>query len=391
MTDSTQAVQSSYLDSAPMALDRTEGWRYMRRPGPVYEAAGMWYLTSLDAVRFALRNPEIFSSARAFEIGSPVPLLPLMIDPPDHARYRKVLDPLLSPKVVDALEDGLRGQAAALIEDFAGSGNCDVVKDLAELFPTQALLTLFGLPVEDRDQFRSWGEAVLSQAHDAASDVQQKAGLAMFAYLQENLERKRSRLGNDMLSKIIGITGEDRWSDRELLGLCFTFVLASIDTTSGAIGFLFYYLARQPDLRRRVIDDPALIVPLVEEVLRIEAPVAFMPRRTTQEVDVCGVRIPADAYCMVLMGCANREIGGGLPDEIDLDRTDGAHLSFGGGIHRCLGSHLARRNLRVVIEEFHQRIPDYRIKPGFTPRVAWPRATLHLDALPVEFEPSLRA
>ncbi|WP_175611334.1 cytochrome P450 [Mycobacterium sp. SP-6446] len=310
-----------------------------------------------------------------------------MTDPPDHARYRKILDPLLSPKVVAALEDSLRAQAAALIDDFVGSGECDVVKDLAELFPTQVLLTLFGLPVEDRDKFRSWGETVLSQAHDVASDVQKEAGLAMFAYLQDNLERKRGRLGNDMLSRILAITGEDRWSDTELLGLCFTFVLAAIDTTSGAIGFLFYYLARQPDLRRKVIDDRATVVPLVEEVLRIEAPVPYMPRRTTQEVDVCGVRIPADAYCIVMMGCANRDIGGDFPDEIDLDRAGRTHLSFGGGIHRCLGSHLARRNLRLVVEEFHRRIPDYWIKPGFTPRIAWPRATFHLETLPVQFQP----
>ncbi|MBO0884319.1 MAG: cytochrome P450, partial [Mycobacterium sp.] len=256
MAGTAQVGQSNYLDCAPMVLDRTEGWGYMSRPGPVYEEAGTWYLAGLEAVRFAQRNPEIFSSAKGYDLGSPVPMLPIMIDPPDHARYRRILDPLLSPKVVDALEDGLRSQAAALIDAFAGSGQCDVVKDLAQLFAPQALLTLFGLPVEDRDQLRTWGELLLSQSHEAASEAQHNAGLALVAYLQDHLERKRRRPGEDMLSRIMAITGEERWSDTELLGMCITFVLAAIDATSSAIGFIFYHLALRPSLRRRVIDDP---------------------------------------------------------------------------------------------------------------------------------------
>jgi cytochrome P450 len=118
-----------------MLRDRTAGWRFVRDAGDAFRAVdGTWYLTSLEAVRFAHRNPDIFSSARAFdELGSPVPLIPLAIDPPDHVRYRRVLDQMLAPRVVNALEDGLRVQIRDLIAAFSGQGSCDVVNDIARL------------------------------------------------------------------------------------------------------------------------------------------------------------------------------------------------------------------------------------------------------------------
>jgi cytochrome P450 len=169
--------------------------------------------------------------------------------------------------------------------------------------------------------------------------------------------------------------------------MCFLFVLAALDTTTGAIGFTMYHLARRPDLRQTVIDDPRLINPLVEEILRLELPAPMVPRRTTREVEVSGVTIPAGAMVRICMATANREASdGAAPDEIDLSAAARGHLSFGGGIHRCLGSHLARRELRLIVEEFHARIPDYELPVGFEPRIAWPTGTYHLESLPLVFE-----
>jgi cytochrome P450 len=369
-------------------LDRTTGWRYVRDRGDVFEADGLWYLTSHDAVRFAQHHPELFSSAKGYNLGSPVPMLPLMIDPPDHARYRRVLDPMLSPRVVSALEPTLRSQVGALIDVFAAKGHCDVVADLAELFPTQVLLTLLGLPVEDRDRFHDWVVALTSDhAVHEPTLKQQSAAAALFGYLQKHLEWKREHAADDMISRLLALPVEDAWTNEELLGMCFLFVIAALDTTTGAIGFTMHELARRPDLRRRVVAAPQLVAPLVEEVLRLELPAPMVPRMTTQDVDVCGVTIPAGARVMVVMATANRDANSEVaPDDVDLRQAGRAHLTFGGGIHRCLGSHLARLELRLVVEEFHARIPEYRIREGYEPAIAWPTATYHLKSLPLVFE-----
>jgi cytochrome P450 len=380
--------QPNFYELAPMALDRTAGWRYIRERGDVFEADGMWYLTSLEAVRFAQHHPEIFSSAGGYDIGSPIPMVPLMIDPPDHARYRRLLDPMLSPRVVNGLEDNLRGQAAQLVEPLVGQGRCDIIIDIAELFPTQVLLTLFGLPVADRDKFRTWSDVLTSDAaKKEATPAQIEAGAALLGYLQEHVSQKRRHPGSDdMIGHLLAVFDDENLSDLDVLGMCFLFVLAALDTTTGAIGFTMYHLARRPDLRRAVIDDPTLITPLVEEILRLELPAPMVPRQTTRDVEVAGVTIPEGSKVHICMATANREgSNGAAPDEIDLAAGGRAHLSFGGGIHRCLGSHLARRELRLIVEEFHARVPDYELPEGFEPRIAWPTGTYHLESLPLVF------
>jgi cytochrome P450 len=377
-----------FYESAPMALDRSIGWRYVRERGDVFEADGMWYLTSLEAVRFAQHHPEIFSSAGGYDVGSPIPMVPLMIDPPDHARYRRLLDPMLSPRVINALEDDLRRQAAQLVETLVTQGRCDVITDLAELFPTQVLLTLFGLPVADRDKFKVWSDALTSDASKSeATPAAMEAGAALLGYLQEHVSLKRSHPGtDDMIGRLLAVADDEGLTDLDILGMCFLFVLAALDTTTGAIGFTMYHLARRPDLRRAVIDDPTLITPLVEEILRLELPAPMVPRRTTRKIDVAGITIPEGAMVRICMATANREAAdGAAPDETDLSAAGRGHLSFGGGIHRCLGSHLARRELRLIVEEFHARIPDYEIPDGFEPRIAWPTGTYHLESLPLLF------
>ncbi|MEE3753034.1 cytochrome P450 [Mycobacterium intracellulare] len=389
MQTTTDPQQSAgFYESAPMALDRSAGWRYVRERGDVFEADGMWYLTSLEAVRFAQHHPEIFSSAGGYDVGSPIPMVPLMIDPPDHARYRRLLDPMLSPRVINGIEDNLREQAAQLVKPLADKGQCDVITDIAELFPTQVLLTLFGLPVADRDKFRVWSDTLTSDAAKSeATQAQLEAGAALLGYLQEHVSSKRSHPGSDdMIGHLLAVSEDEGLNDLDILGMCFLFVLAALDTTTGAIGFTMYHLARRPDLRRAVIDDPALITPLVEEILRLELPAPMVPRRTTQDVEVAGVTIPAGSKVHICMATANREgSDGSAPDDIDLSAAGRGHLSFGGGIHRCLGSHLARRELRLIVEEFHARISDYEIPDGYEPRIAWPTGTYHLESLPLVF------
>ena len=388
--DDGAATEAFDPERAPMALDRTAGWAYFRAAGDVVEGDGAWFLTSADAVQYAHHHPELFSSARAFDsLGSPLPLIPLAIDPPEHVRYRRVLDPMLAPRVVNAMEEELRRQIADLIDAFADDGACEVMADIARLYPTQVFLTLFGLPIADRDRFIAWVDAInggASLVGDAPNPAVLEAAVAMFGYLQGAIETKRATPGDDMLSRILALSGEDAWTEEEILGLCFLFTLAGLDTVTSAIGFVMLHLATNPELRRRTVADPTLVGPVIEEVLRLELPAPMTPRVTLADVEVGGRRIPAGCVVQLAIAAANRDPSRfPTPDGIDLDQAERGHLAFGGGVHRCLGSHLARRELRLVVEEFHKRIPDYEVAPGVTPAVEWPAGTLHLRSLPLVF------
>ena len=380
------------FQDAPMAKDRAVGWRYVRDAGDVIKGGdNTWLLTSPEAVQFAHRHPEIFSSARAFDgLGSPVPIIPIAVDPPDHRRYRRVLDPMLAPRVVNTMQDELRVQARTLIEAFADRGSCGAVDDLARLYPTQVFLTLFGLPLEDRDQFIHWAETIIeNSSRDATADLAPEVvecATALFGYLDSYIDKKRSRPGDDMLSQVLSLSGDDEWSKEEALGLCFLFVLAGLDTVTAMIGFTLLHLAREETLRRQMVGDPSLVGPVIEEILRLEQPAPTTPRVTTQDVEVCGTLIPAGSQVTLCLGTVNRDAGRfPHPDRIDPAQADTGHLAFGGGIHRCLGSHLARRELRLVVEEFHKLIPDYRVAPGAEPEIVFPSGTFHLKSLPLVF------
>jgi cytochrome P450 len=220
------------------------------------------------------------------------------------------------------------------------------------------------------------------------SPTARKAMIELFSYMQHYIDVKREELGDDVLGRVLALGGNEAWSNDEVLGMCIIFTMAGLDTVTGAIGFLLYHLARNPELRRRVVADPSLVGPVIEEVLRLETPSPHQPRITTQDVEVCGVTIPAGAKAILFTATANRDPDRyAHADELDVDHDVQGHTTFGGGIHRCLGSHLARRELRLVIEEFHRWIPDYEIEPGFEPEVVFPSSTWHLQSLPLVFPP----
>ena len=376
---------------APMERDRTEGFRFVRDAGDVFQTAdGVWLLTSAEAVQFAHRHPDIFASGPAYGSTSatPVPSVPVGIDPPAHIKYRKILDPMLAPRVINAMEENLRAQVRDLVLAFADRGTCDVVREIARPYPTQVFLTLFGLPLADRDRLTEWVE---TQTEGTSGIGEQspsvvKAETELLDYLQRCIDDKRKQPGDDILSRVLSLEGEDVWSNEEVLGLAKIFTLAGLDTVTGAIGFMMLHLARSPELRRRVVADSALVGPLIEEVLRLEPPAPMIPRFTTQDIELCGVHIPAGSPTLLILGTANRdEARFEHPDRLDVDQAAQGHVTFGGGIHRCLGSHLARREMRLVVEEFHKLIPEYQIAPGFEPEAVWPSFTLHLPSLPLVF------
>ena len=384
----TIGLPDSYYAETPVPAGRAAAVDHLLKPGPVYQVGSMWLITSYEGVRFAQKHPELFSSARAFDgVANAIQMIPIAIDPPKHADYRRVLDPMFGPKRMEAMDGDLRAQLRGHIDKFAPLGRCDVVADLSYKFPTQAILTLFGLPLEHLPKFLGWVTGIIKGADIASLGSEQSqsvidCSIALFGFLAEQLEIKKGHPGDDMLSNILAIDGDAAWTDAEILGLCFLIILAGLDTVTGAIGFSLLTLANDPVLRRRLIDDQSLIPPFIEEVLRLDGPVPGVPRVTTAAVEVEGVTIPANSHVMLMLFTANRDHVGAHDMDLTAKPT---HLAFGGGIHRCLGSHLARRELRLTIEEFHARIPDYRLAGEAT--TLWPAGTFGLESLPLEFEP----
>jgi cytochrome P450 len=251
-------------------------------------------------------------------------------------------------------------------------------------------LTLFGLPMADRDRLVQWKDAILQFTDPSSSEATPEVmahALELFTYLTEHIaERRTNTTGSDMLTQLMQDTDEGVMSDNEILGLCFMFVLAGLDTVTSAVGFSLAKLAGDAELRRRVAADFSLIPAFIEDILRVDGPVPFAPRVTTEEVEVAGRVVPKDTTVMLSYGSADRDprrYEGA--DEVHLD-SKAVHFAFGRGPHRCLGSHLARLELRLVLEEWHTRIPDYSLLDGKQPQMPWPTGTMALQSVPLNIK-----
>ena len=381
-----------HVEELPMAASRGLAYQIMRDAGPVVrDAHGAFLITEAAAASYALRHPELFSSKKAFDsLGSPIPIVPVAADPPEHTRYRRLLRPFFSARGVARWLPVVRELAVDLIDDVAGQGRCDLVADFALPLPAQVFLTLFGLPPQDRDRLIAWKEAVLGavgiSGAEPASDANIALAAELYEYLVGHIAERREKHGDDILSQLAADTSEERMTDEEILGLSFLFVLAGLDTVTSALSTAFATLAGQPELRRQIANDPAVIPAAVEELLRADGPVVTVPRVATRDVQLAGQLIPAGAYVAVAIGAANHDTAEYAdPDAVDFGR-DTHNLAFGGGPHGCLGAHLARMEMRVAIEEWHRRIPDYQIAPGASVSAGWPAALIGLDSLPLVFD-----
>lgn len=378
------AVPQLHYDSLPMEASRADGWDRIRELGRVVLMDGWYYLSDREDVLFALRTPEIFSSRKAFDIlASPLPLVPVAFDPPEHTRYRKILQPFFSPNAIARISSDLQRQVRELIEVLAVEGRCDGVQDLAVLYPSQVFLTLYGLPLADRDRLIHWKDCVIALAdRPDLEGADLTPALELFTYLTDLIALRRKEPSDDILSQLL--VGDEPLEDAEAIGLSYLFVLAGLDTVSAAIGFALLELARDPDLRRSLRADPDLLRPFVEEIVRLEPPAPIVPRVTTEAVDIGGITLPADTPVRLCLGAINRDGS----DEISVDRVvlDGKihkHWGFGGGAHRCLGAHLARMELQLVVSEWLKQVPEFDVEPGFTPRIDFPAQTFALSSLPL--------
>jgi cytochrome P450 len=378
------------LSDLPMADDRAEPYAMLREAGPLVEFDGGYLVTNRELSEYVLKNPDIFSSRLAFEtLGSPVPLIPNAFDPPEHTRYRRMLQPFFTPRSAQEGAESARDLTRELIAGFSGRGRGDVVKEFAKEYSARTFMTLLGLPEQDGPALAAWRETIiggvdLSGAGQAPPEVEAAAG-QLFGYLGGYLARCREGGASGMLPELLADTSEDGLSDTEALGLCYMFVLSGIGSLADALSLVFAKLAVRPDLQRMIVEEPDVIPTLIEECIRLDPPNINLPRVTTREVDVAGVSIPAGTVVGICQGPACRD-SADLADPDVLDpRRDYNHLGFGAGIHRCIGIHAARVQMRVALEEWHRVIPSYSLAPGTSPQVPWPTGNVGLPTLEIVF------
>ncbi|GBG38862.1 cytochrome P450 [Mycobacterium montefiorense] len=369
----------------PMGADRGVGWKVLRDAGPVVFMNGAYYLTRREDVLAALRNTEVFSSRLALQPpGYPLPVVPLAFDPPEHTRYRKILQPYFSPHALSRSRPVLEHHAAQMIAELAAHGECDAVADFANLYPFQVFLDLYGLPLEDRDRLIDWKNALNAEGpHFDQSDIEKAQ--ALYEYLNAAIQERRECPGDDMLSKVM--TGEGDFSDLELLGMSHLLILAGLDTVTAAIGFSLFELARRPQLRAMLRDNPRQARVFIEEIVRLEPSAPVAPRVTTKYVEIGGMTLPPGTAVRLCMAAINRDGTDSVStDELVMDGKVHRHWGFGGGPHRCLGSHLARIELTVIVMEWLKQIPDFDVPPDYKPEILFPSKTFALRALPLSWD-----
>jgi cytochrome P450 len=357
----------------PETAARPQQFHDMMRELGVVPVDDMMLLTRHDDVMWALRNPEVFSSNMdAIDIGNVRPLIPLQIDPPDHVKFRRLLDPLFSPREVAKLEGAVRDLVNELIAAFADTGACEFNSAVAIPLPCTVFLRLMGLPLEDLDLFLGFKDGIIrppATTPEARRQMARATGQEIYAYFERVIAERRAEPRDDLLSGFIAAEVDGHvLTTEDILDISYLFLLAGLDTVTASLGCAVSYLAQHPARQQALRDDPGLIPGAVEELLRWETPVPGVPRVTTRDVELAGTTIPEGTTVTCLLATANTD-GDEFPEpeSIEFEREANRHLAFGGGVHRCLGSHLARLEMRVALEELHRRIPSYSIAPGEQP------------------------
>jgi len=368
-----------------------------RREAPVFHSPifNLWIVSRHDDVTAVLKDPTRFSSAEALSPPRDLPpeirailgehglgTYPLLAsDPPAHTRIRNLVAKAFSAQRIAAMEPQIRATATALIDDFAQEGQADLIRRFAYPLPMRVIAGMFGIKDADMDAIKRWcddetlflsGHLPLEQAITCAHSV-----AAYRTYLRALVEDRRRAPGDDLVSDLIAarLEGETPLSTEELMGLLCVLIFAGHETTTNMLGNTLFHLLRRKDLFRALCDDPRLIPNALEEALRFDAPVQGMMRTVTEQTRIGDVELPKGARLLVLFASANRDESAiDDAERLDIHRpTPLPHLSFGRGVHFCIGAALARLEGRVALELLTRRLPDAHLvtdePPDYSPNL----------------------
>jgi cytochrome P450 len=385
LTQENQPSGLNLLATPELTRQPQPTYKTLRDTSPVLRLDGVGVLVSTwELVDEVLHDPQLYSSALTSGVlKNDRPLIPLQVDPPEHAKFRKILDPLFAPKQMKLLEPSIAALVNQLIDGFISRDEIDFAKEFSVPFPTQVFLTMLGLPLNDLPSLLAMKDGIIRPhemvgkplGHPDTDAYQAATAASIYDYFTQTMEEHKLDPRDDMLNWFLEaeIDG-DRLTDEEILDICFLFLIAGLDTVSASLDCFFSYLAQHPQLRRAIAGDESSIPFVVEELLRWETPVMAVAREAKRDTELGGCPIHAGEQVLAMLGSANTDENN-APDAggVRFDRKVNRHFGFGGGVHRCLGSHLARIELRTALRLWHERIPEYHIKPGveldFTPGV----------------------
>jgi cytochrome P450 len=329
---------------------------------------GHWVVRRFEDVREVMRSDAMttFPAGIPADKNRPWRMKPIELDPPEHEKYRSILAPLFTPKAVRALEGKVREVAIEVIEEFANKGECEFVRDFAFRMPTRILMSMIGYDSDDAalDEFLPW----VHQFFRGNEAEVMAGGTAILAYVEQFVDKRIAEPTEDLISmmlhKVTFPTEQNRRMTRqEVIDMGFQLFVASLDTVPSTFVTAWRFLALNTEAQESLLSHPDRMDEAVEEMLRLTG-VVSSARRTTRDFVIKGVTIPAGESILLPLSVANRDPAVfDKPTEMVLDREDNQHLTFGAGQHRCLGSHFARTEVRIVLEEWSRRIPRFTIKP----------------------------
>lgn len=373
--------------------------RELRETAPVHKlsSADYWVLTRYEDCRMALRDPRMGNP----EPGDEVPTLTaervrtpheertfLFLNPPDHTRLRSLVSRAFTPRRVEGLRTAVEEMTAELLDSLAASGGGDLIDQLAFPLPANVISEMVGVPRADRDWLRPLVSDLAGTLEPNISEQEREraeaSGAKVKAYFDELIDRRRVEPRDDLLSALIAASdGEDRLTQREI-GLTLSLIYAAgFETTTNLIGNMVDTLIRHPDELAQLRADQSLVPGAVDEVLRFQPPVQVDARYTFEDVEIGGQTIAKGSMVLMLLGAANRDPDAiDDPDRFDIGRREAPLLSFGSGIHYCLGASLARLEGQVVLAGLLDRFETWTPTEADPP---WkPRITLRgLSRLPV--------
>jgi cytochrome P450 len=343
-----------------------------------------WVTIKHDLAFKALRNSEnlTIETTAIFprDADNYFHLIPQELDPPIHRKFRNVLDPFLSPRAVLQLEKDIRGLANELIDNFIDRGECEFASEFARPLPVTVFLKFMGLPLEMTDTFVKWVVALIKFAErDKAVQIMAE----IEEYMSTVIKEKRANPDDAAISRIVhGKIDGEPLKERDIYGFVFFLFIAGIDTVYAALNNTWVWMARNPDRRREMIADPGNIDNQAEELLRIFG-VTFSGRTLTEDYELDGVQMKKGERLMALLPACNYD-----PDvfpnprAVQFDRPRTPILTFTGGVHACMGAHLARLEYKIALQEWLRRIPDFDLKPG-TQIIYPPSGVIGPDTVPL--------
>jgi cytochrome P450 len=307
-------------------------------------------------------------------MGSKEPLIPLDLDGEEQRLFRRLLDPLFSPRAVEPIRPEIRTLTDELIDTFIADGRTDLFASFCQPLPSKIFMGLLGLPQEDMEKFLAFKDAVIRPEGDTFQEMAaytERAGEVMTEYLHGIFDAREASgaLGDDLIGGFLAAEVDGRKLTRsEITRIVYLLVIAGLDTVAASLSCILAWFAKHPEERAEVIADPSLLPEAIEELMRFESPVHMGHRHVTEDFELNGWSFRAGEMVEVAWASANvdPEVFEN-PLQVDLGRKRNAHIGFASGPHRCLGSNLARMELVTVIEQFHRRIPEYAISPGQKP------------------------